>query len=87
MCVNGAVTSQRRHIGVTQRRQAGVTVYEKQRRVVAHHIAVQLHAAPAAAGQQGPMRVDCSGLSVELCVVFPCVLWCRRFIGDDTTFR
>ena len=55
-------------------------------KVVSRHIAVQLHAAPAAAGQ-GPMRVECSGLSVILCVVFPCVLWCRQFLGDDTTFH
>ena len=60
---------------------------EKQRRAIPQHIALQLHATPTVAGQ-GLMRAERSGLSVVLFVgvpLFPCVLWCRRFLGDDTT--
>ena len=42
---------------------------EKERRIAPHHIAVQQHAAPAAAGE-GPMRVECSGFPVLLLWVF-----------------
>ena len=56
-----------------------------------HCIATVCHVCSRWPQDQGPMRVECSdGLSVELCVgvlLFPCVLWRRRFLGDDTTVK